>query len=110
MIWADELAAGRDFKQRMYAALNAAVKSPKVQSADEAAKAAYDALLPFVDEYGQPETELFWKTSKEAQEYNQRSAFVSWESGPYQWACGVFLSNRLAEPYYSFDLVFYEAE
>ena len=40
---------------------------------------------------------------------------VSWEAGPYQWAIGASflimdLTGRLAEPHYSFDLCFYEAE
>lgn len=40
---------------------------------------------------------------------------VSWEAGPYGWAHGASffmmdLTGRLAEPHYSFDLCFYEAE
>lgn len=111
MTWADEIRAERAFNKRIFDALNAAIKSPDVQTADEAAKAAYEALKPLVQAYGQnPETELFWKTSEEAKAYGHSSAYVSWEAGPYQWACFDFVTQRLAEPHYSFDLVFYNGE
>ena len=54
-----------------------------------------------------------WTPASDAQQ--GRCWGVSWEAGPYQWAIAASflimdLTGRLVEPYYSFDLCFYEVE
>lgn len=70
------------------------------------ANAAYKAIRKFADETGHnPDIECSIRRSEGGWR-------VSYEAGPYQW--GIVASEALcqvrvfAEPYYSFDLVFYD--
>lgn len=81
----------------------------------EAAKAVYEALKPVVVLFGQkPEIELSMRGPAD-HHYAGKCWLVCWEAGPWEWginasfvACNA--SGQLCEPYYSFDLCFYDNE
>lgn len=88
------------------------------KTAEAAAKALYEALLPKVRAAGQtPDYELAIRTPDETPRYlvgGYRAWWVVWEAGPFDWAINA--SFRLhrpewwTEPYYGFDLLFYDRE
>lgn len=103
----------RFFKERVCDAVGNALKPG--MNGQKAAKAVYEALKPLVVEYGQdPKWELSMRGPGEGH-YAGACWLVCWEAGPYEWgipasfaACNA--SGKLCEPYYSFDLCFYEKE
>jgi hypothetical protein len=84
-------------------------------TAEQAAKATHAAVAKACAQLGmKPEVETFIRAPGEARHFGDETCWVvAWESGPYEWAIEASLSSAfpaLAEPYYSFDLTFYEAE
>lgn len=81
----------------------------------KAAKAVYDALKPLVIAAGQkPEIELSMRGPAD-HHYAGKCWLVCWEAGPYEWGipasfAALEASGKLCEPYYSFDLCFYDNE
>lgn len=84
-------------------------------TAEDAAKALYEALKPVVAAYGQnPERELFIFDPDTAagREYG-RTWVVTWEAGPFEWGtvASAWMDNApkwYTEPHFSFDLCFQE--
>lgn len=79
-----------------------------------AAKALHKALHPVCKAFGQnPDIELMLFDPDKSEEYiGSRAWRVCWEAGPYEWAYTasdeVHGDKWVTEPYYSFDLLFYE--
>lgn len=77
-----------------------------------AAKAAYEAICAYVRELGMdPEHEVWIKNPEESREHGYTTSWhVCWESGPYQWAIGRFISGPwgFCETHWGFDLIFTE--
>lgn len=85
------------------------------KSAEAAAKGLYEALKPVVRSFGQnPGTELALMSPKEAKEHNQVEGWwVIWEAGPFEWGIIASLTDFhtadwWTEPYWGFDLIFYD--
>lgn len=100
-----------------YGNISIAFDPSKYKSAASAAKAFHKALCKFCKEvYGQkPDIEIFIDTPEESQERGYGKNWrVCWESGPFEWAIPASCECRASdfswhtEPYYSFDLCFYE--
>lgn len=87
----------------------------KYKSAAGAAKALYKALRKVSKEvFGQnPRWELFIHNPDQSAAHGfGKSWRVCWESGPFEWAIPASFEcsgkGWYTEPYYSFDLCFYE--
>lgn len=89
----------------------------KYKSAAGAAKALHKALCKFAAEvYRQdPDIELFIHSPEQSVAHGYGKSWrVCWESGPFEWAIPASFECRAddfswhTEPYYSFDLCFYE--
>jgi len=82
-------------------------------SGKRCAQAALKVLQKHVKDQGEnPEIECFLV---QPGHWSDRHGWgACWESGPYQWACEASMvisgGGRLAEPYYGFDLCFYDEE
>ena len=86
-------------------------------SAETYARATYLALRRAATESGQnPDIEVqLVEPGKEAYDGAGKGRWmVMWEAGPYSWAIDtsmeITMHLGLCEPYYSFDLCFYEGE
>ena len=87
------------------------------KTAAGAAKGFYKALMRFASEvYGQedPSKEMFIHNPEQSAANGYGNVWrVCWESGPFEWAIPASFEVRAAdyswhtEPYYSFDLCFY---
>ena len=99
-------------------AINLRGFNPKqYKTAAGAAKALYRSVCKLAAEYGQnPAIEVTLQDPATSAEFGTgRGWRVIWEAGPYEWAIMLSMSDEmfvqrgwLAEPYYSFDLVFHE--
>lgn len=84
------------------------------KSCAAAAKATYAALLKMAEAEGQnAKFEVTLRNPVQNQEFNGEYCwYVGWEAGPWQWAVGASFELQgpwgHTEPYYSFDLNFYE--
>jgi hypothetical protein len=97
----------------------AAINALPVKNAEAMAKATHAVLRELCTEIGaNPDIETMIKGPDESHLYMSGTPgiwIVAWESGPYQWAIGTSMAivtecQKLAEPYYSFDLCFYPGE
>ena len=86
----------------------------KYKTAAGAAKGLYDALLKACKARGikDPTTEVWIKTPEETEEHGYMAGawWVCWESGPFEWAVSTYVGGPWghAEPYWGFDLAFYD--
>ena len=81
----------------------------KCETVEQAAKAVFEAVKKKCKAYGQdPDCEVFIRTPEE----NDGKWYVCWEAGPFDWAVSASFAISgpwgYAEPYYGFDLTFYE--
>jgi hypothetical protein len=100
-----------------YGSIELNFEPSKYKTPAGAAKAFYKALLELQkgwgnsEEYARKETLLLTPERSEALGYG-RCWRVMWESGPFEWAIPASFeahgSGWYTEPYYSFDLGFYE--
>lgn len=79
----------------------------------DAAKALYKALCAAAARSGMdPKWEVWIKSPEESEQhgYVGKAWHVCWESGPHDWAIGVFASGKWGhcETYWGFDLAFYD--
>ena len=107
---------GRDV-DLVVSSLKAALTALPVKTAETLAKAAYETLRTLSRDMGQdPDREVFIRKPGEPRHFpGENSWCVVWESGPYSWAVPASMvitsaTQKLCEPYYSFDLCFYPGE
>ena len=95
-------------------AIRAAIKALPVINAETAAKATHGVLLALATEAGYNTKYVFLRAPGEKRHTPDGTAHwqVCWEEGPYEWAIPASMAigdaGILAEPYYSFDLTFYD--
>ena len=78
-----------------------------------AAKGLYKAICNLCHQLGyDPKGEVWIKNPQEslAHGYVGKAWHVSWECGPYEWACGICADGKWGhcETFWGFDLAFYE--
>ena len=101
-----------------YGLRNAIAKGGKPKTAKTAATRAYKFLRKKAAQYGMnPDCEVGISPPKSGHypSKDDHVWWVTWESGPFEWAiAGSFAAmdgaGALVEPYYGFDLAFYETE
>jgi hypothetical protein len=88
-----------------------------VMSAENMARATYEALLAGAERAGQdPKREVaIYAPGTPCYLGTLEHWVVAWEAGPYEWAIPASsaigdVASRIVEPYYSFDLCFYPTE
>lgn len=86
----------------------------KATDPEAAAKATYEACRKAAEAWGmKPEIEVSIRAPGEPRHHDCIDCWaVTFEAGPYEWAVAASLSVNtrgkvLAEPYYSFDLCFF---
>lgn len=93
--------------------LRDAVNALPVKNAENAAKAVHAALVALATEAGYNTKYVFLRAPGERRHTPNSDCWqVCWEEGPYEWAIPASMAigdaGILAEPYYSFDLDFYD--
>lgn len=83
---------------------------------EAAAKATYELCRKAADSWGmKPDIEVSIRAPGKPRHFDDKGCWcVAFEAGPYQWAIAASLNVEtrgkvLAEPYYSFDLCFYNS-
>ena len=80
------------------------------QTKEGAAKALYEALCGLCKEMGGDPSYIWIKSPAESEAHGYVGArwHVCWEDGPYDWACGAFVTGPwgYCETYWGFDLIF----
>jgi hypothetical protein len=110
----DSVFQDNKYEHEMIARVIKAALKPGMKG-QKAAKAVYEALKPVVLLAGQnPAIELMLRGPAD-HHYAGKCWLVGWEAGPYEWAIRASFvccnaSGQLCEPYYSFDLCFYDNE
>ena len=96
--------------------IKAVSKAINAETPEKAAKAVYKVCCKAAKAWGMdPEIEVSIRAPGEPRHHNAIDCWsVSFEAGSYEWAVTASLSvplpsKVLAEPYYSFDLCFYNA-
>lgn len=89
--------------------------SKKAKSAKEAAKAVYELLQKEAQEMGMSAREVMLIAPGQPSYLGEKDCWiVAWEAGPYEWAipASFWIGGAWghAEPYYSFDLMFYQEQ
>lgn len=94
--------------------IKAVGKAINAETPEKAAKAVYELCTKAAESWGmKPELEVSIRAPGEDRHHNDTGCWsVCFEAGPYEWAIAASLnvplpSKVLAEPYYSFDLSFY---
>lgn len=96
--------------------IKAVGKAINAETPEKAAKAVYELCCKAAEAWGMsPEYEVSIRAPGEPRHHSAIDCWsVAFEAGPYEWAITASLSvplpsKVLAEPYYSFDLCFYNA-
>ena len=94
--------------------IKAVSKAINAETPEKAAKAVYELCCKAAEAWGMsPEYEVSIRAPGESRHHSAIDCWaVAFEAGPYDWAITASLSvplpsKVLAEPYYSFDLCFY---
>ena len=96
-----------------YGKVNLDFDPAKYKSVAGAAKAFYKPLCKLAGDIGQSADEIMLMNPERTRQYSGYKQWcVVWESGPYEWACTASFEVQgpwgHTEPYYSFDLHFYQ--